>query len=193
MTTIFLLSVIAGIVGLGHGREQTVHRQEAHRRTEEGREAMKRTLFAATLFVAACAEPVEWQDNHGYGWYYNALTPAGWRVRWDESGYDPQPAYLTDPANYDSVWRRMKGCTGMDAPPAFIVLRPLAYIQARYGQNVGGRFHHSPPLLVSQEHGGAIPHEMGHYLLLMTTGYADGAHDHPMFKPGGCTFTVTFP
>lgn len=152
-----------------------------------------RLLIVGVLAIAACGEPVEWQDNHGYGWRYNALTASGWRVRWDEVVTESSPAYLTDLDFYETTWQRMRQCTGLDGPPAMVILKPLTFIQARYGVNVGGMYHHNPPLLVVEETAWALRHEQGHHLLLASTGDSDHAHHSPIFQTDGCTFTVGFP
>jgi len=139
--------------------------------------------------LAGCGNSPQW-DNHGYGWHYNATTSSGWKVRWDDVVTEATPAYLSDVNFYEITWQRMRECTGMDGPPAFVVVKPLAYIQARYGAHVGGYYHHNPPLLVVDETAGSLPHEQGHHLLLHTTGDSDNDHHHPMFGTDGCTSTV---
>jgi len=142
--------------------------------------------------LTACGEPIE-LANHGYGWHYNAMTSSGWKVRWDEVVTERSPAYLSDVNFYETTWQRMRECTGMDGPPAFIVVKPLAYIRARYGPNIGGYYHNNPPLLVIDETAWVLRHEQGHHVQLHTTGNSDHDHHHPMFRTDGCTFTVGFP
>lgn len=73
------------------------------------------TLFAITAALVACGRAAP-EDNHGYGWHYDAAGVTGLRVRYHDEG-SPRIETL------EQVYREVAACMGVtDIPPGPLVI-----------------------------------------------------------------------
>lgn len=120
----------------------------------------------------------EHDDNHGYGWHFDAQGTQGLRLR--QAGAQPLDAQFLE-AISDSV----STCSGIEGPPPpFVIIVPAESLDGK----VIGLFLNDPPLVLVDEawlHI-AYPHEVLHWLIA-NSGDPRTGHSHPAFQD--CVFT----
>lgn len=122
-----------------------------------------RYLFVI-LLLAGCGSGDESgvsADNHGYGFQFDVQD--GLKLRGS-----------TDVAFYQDAFAKTQKCTGLSAPPPFVIVDKLA-------GNAGEYFSDPSLILVDVDHTYAVKHEMVHYLLDVNTGDSDGTHASHFF------------
>lgn len=144
-------------------------------------------LPVLALVTAACGSPVG-QDNHGYGYTYDAIGASGLRVRYD--GH-PVPTL----AQIEALYRETETCTGINATgPLVIFVRATFGAHAMYGQT----FLDTGTILISSlldpdPHLSfwTYKHEFVHHLLHHAglDPARNAAHDSPLFTT--CTGAPT--
>lgn len=137
----------------------------------------------AVLLLCSCGggsdEPAE---NHGYGWGYDVQTVGGTRVRF------VVPITVADPLSalsheeigrmIDQEFQAAVACTGLPAAvPPYVVIVAQSAIG---GEGQGGYYYSAPPL-IAVAFILMLRHEAIHYLLDLSTGDLDAAHNSPLF------------
>jgi hypothetical protein len=150
---------------------------------------MKNTLCALLLLLTGCgsgSEPAN-HDNHGYGEAYDVAGATGLRLRYTpvlKSG-----EVFADPALFEDLYSQVEACTGISAPPPFIILVPHDSLN-HYDPSFIGVYLSRPSLILLYGDAYNVPrHEFIHYLLDMHTGNLDPTHKSPFFADvaaGGC-------
>lgn len=120
-----------------------------------------RVLFIV-LLLAGCGGGEEGNNNHGYGFQYDAVGVSGMKLR---SG---------DPGLFEALYAETEACTAFNAPPPFVILVAPKSIQ---DGTLNGYYWNNPSLiLLDLSQGNAAKHEFIHYLLDINTGDQDRSH-----------------
>lgn len=140
--------------------------------------------------LAGCGEQAI-DNNHGYGWEFDAQSDNGMRLR-----YTPSVAVgdsLSDVQQYDTAFAAVETCTGIAAPaPPFVIVLPQGSLGTDSGGGVVlGKYFRDPVLIVTAMTGQAVidpsiplvpfRHEVIHYLLDYSTGDWDIDHHSTLF------------
>ena len=150
---------------------------------------MKSALWALLLLLASCGSgsAPDNNDNHGYGEGFDVAGPTGMRLR-----YTPvltRTDTFADPALFEDLYSQVETCTGISAPPPFIIVVPHDALNS-YDPSFIGVYLSHPSLILLYGDAYTVPrHEFIHYLLDMHTGDLDSTHKSPLFADvaaGGC-------
>lgn len=135
-----------------------------------------RALFLL-LVLAGCGSGGQDQPaNHGYGFAYDVQGASGLKLRTSPLA----PNGLADPAFYEASFAKTEACSGLSAPPPFIIISVLDNYNGLYYSNPS-LIVINPNILVDTIHDGTETHEMIHYLLDVNTGDPDQNHASPLF------------
>jgi hypothetical protein len=144
-------------------------------------------LLALCLALTSCGggedpyDPAD--DNHGFGYQFDAQGPRGLKLR---SGTRfPAGDPLANPATYEQAFDQLQACSGLTGPmPPFLIIEPSGTLPPQAGQpEVNGLYYSNPPLIRIDEPE-AFRHEALHYLVELHTGDPDGStgnHGHDAF------------
>lgn len=132
--------------------------------------------YALLLLLAGCGSGVDVVENHGYGWHTDAVGTSGLRVQSRVGAIDP--SVIT---RMDSAFAEVVQCTGIQAPPPFVIVVPTDEIAP-----LSGFTYYSPPSIKLDANLVVLRHEYVHYLLIMS-GFPredNDNHNSPLF--GAC-------
>jgi hypothetical protein len=137
--------------------------------------------------LAGCGSGNSEPDNHGYGEAFDVAGPTGLRLRYTpvlKSG-----EVFANPVMFEDLYSQVEACTGISAPPPFIVVVPHDSLN-HYDPSFIGVYLSRPSLILLYGDAYTVPrHEFIHYLLDMHTGNLDPTHKSPLFADvaaGGC-------
>lgn len=131
-----------------------------------------KAAYAFVLLLAGCGgsdyHPAD--DNHGYGYSYDAQGASGLRLR-VEPGAGP-----TSTANdYEAIYAELQSCVGITAPQPFVIV-----VTSRSLDPAAGLYKPGPPLILLTDVV-FFRHEAIHYLLDHSTDNPDRTHSSPLF------------
>lgn len=163
----------------------------SNRKKLEMPEVSFRAVLLLLAALAGCGvEKID--DNHGYGWQYDAQGASGWLLRYTPSVVAGDP--LSDVHQYDAAFAAVETCTGISAPaPPFVIVLSQGSLGTDSGGGVVlGRYFRNPVLIVTAQTDQvvidpSIPlipfrHETIHYLLDYSTGDWDIDHRSTLFS-----------
>lgn len=137
-------------------------------------------IFSLLVVLAGCGSDTG-QDNHGYGYAYDAIGASGLRVR-----YDGHPAPTL--AQIESLYRETETCAGISATGPLVI-----FVHDSFGANdvYGQMFLDTGTILISSLLDSdphlsfwTYKHEFVHHLL-HHAGFdpaRNAAHDSPLFS-----------
>ena len=144
---------------------------------------MRWTALLFLPLLAACGSN-SGQDNHGYGYQYDAIGTTGLRVR-----FDGQPAPTL--AEIEQLYIETETCTGIQATGPLVILQPGTFETADGAVVYGRTFLDTGTVLISSlidpdPKAGYYyyKHEFIHYLLHQS-GFPfeqNAAHQSPLFN-----------
>jgi hypothetical protein len=152
-------------------------------------------LAALALALGGCARGGSDNDNHGYGWSYDATGASGLRVRYEESVPEAERADL---AVFETAYAEVEACLGSAARGPLVVVVRRGTLDGQSGVNpppgahVGGLYYFDTDLVLVTDSLYALRHEFVHYLLDQS-GLPVGrnrAHQHDAFAD--CTGPTWF-
>jgi len=143
-------------------------------------------LFTILLLVGCGGADVNSDNNHGFGFEFDAQGESGMKLR--SSPHNVQPTEFSTVEYYEGQFTELLKCTGLDAPvPPFVILDEVLdrelFGKDPSGVTLAGWAFVDPPLIVLDfRYGYLFKHEALHYLLDYTTGNSDPNHSSPLFS-----------
>jgi hypothetical protein len=150
---------------------------------------MKKTVCALLLLLTGCGSgsAQDNNDNHGYGETFDVAGATGMRLRYTPV-LGPGDVFA-DPKLFEGLYSEVEACTGISAPPPFIIVVAHDSLN-HYDPSFIGVYLSRPSLILLYGDAYTVPrHEFIHYLLDMHTGDLDSTHKSPLFAniaDGGC-------
>lgn len=128
------------------------------------------------LACAACGAAGDDSNNHGYGWRVDQVGASGLRLQCNATC---APSTMQ---SLETAFFEVMQCTGIQAPPPFVVIVPYEDIAP-----LNGFTYFEPPTVKLEPALIVLRHEYVHYLLIMS-GFPredNEAHNSPFFSTCG--------
>jgi hypothetical protein len=137
-----------------------------------------RYLGLLLVALAGCGLQVDPVDNnHGYGWQYDAQGPRGLKLR------TPMPATEQQASFYENIASTVASCVGTntETPPPFVIVVAAGSLAPRVGN-----YYSDPQLIVIDEGWEVIAyeHEVIHWIL-----NGDPDHTSTLWQ-SGCVLSI---